>query len=366
MRKPGIFSRGWHLLSRLNVAAILILIVLLLTVFGSCFPQFSSSFTADAERLASWEEGLRFRYGDATDTLAILGFFHWFRSPIFLFALGLLAVATLICTLDRWRAVWRRAFHQPVRCPDGIFETGPHTAKLKISPAANQQYLIGECLRQRGFRSRYETVGDFIYLRGDRNRLARLATLVTHLAVLLLLGGVILSREYGWQKTLTIAPAETVTVADVSDVTVRNNGFTITRYRNGTVANYEARVTISGATQSAKQGTIRLNQPLVYNGLGFYLRGYNETVNGYSVTLLAVRDPGYGLVIVAGFLLLLGMTVSFNFPHVWINARLGPDGALCLAGGAERRAYDFDHEFALLITALENVTPVGAEENGAH
>jgi cytochrome c biogenesis protein ResB len=309
---------------------------------------------------------LRLRYGEATDTLATLGIFHWFRAPVYLIALTLLAVATLICTLDRWRAVWRRTFHRPVHCPDSVFESGSHTAKLRIPVTAKQQSPLYECLRQRGFRIRAETVGDCIYWRGDRNRPARLATLVTHLAVLLLLGGVILSRGYGWQKIVTIAPTETVTLADAGDVAVRNNGFTITRYPNGNVANYEAHVTVSGANQSARQGPIRLNQPLVYNGLGFYLHGYGETVNGYSITLLAVRDPGYGLVIAAGFLLLFGMTISFNFPHAWINARFEPDGTLRLAGWAERRAYDFDREFVMLIAAVGKVTPVGEEKNGAH
>jgi len=70
------------------------------------------------------------------------------------------------------------------------------------------------------------------------------------------------------------------------------------------------------------------------------------------VTLLAVRDPGYGLVIAAGFLLLLGMTVSFNFPHACVRARIGPPGTLCLAGQADRRAHGFEREFAGLVEEI--------------
>jgi hypothetical protein len=66
-----------------------------------------------------------------------------------------------------------------------------------------------------------------------------------------------------------------------------------------------------------------------------------------------VHDPGYGLIVAAGFLLLSGLTVSFNFPRSWIQARTEPDGTLRLAGWAERRACDFRREFTRLMGEME-------------
>jgi hypothetical protein len=87
------------------------------------------------------------------------------------------------------------------------------------------------------------------------------------------------------------------------------------------------------------------------------------------VTLLTVHDPGYGVVITAGFLLLLGLTVSFNFPHCCIHARIEPQGAcpelaegacpelaegtLRLAGRADRRACGFGREFEALVEEIK-------------
>jgi hypothetical protein len=70
------------------------------------------------------------------------------------------------------------------------------------------------------------------------------------------------------------------------------------------------------------------------------------------VTLLVVRDPGYGLVVTSGLLLLLGLTVSFNFPHCWVHARIEPQGTLRLAGRADRRACDFGRGFASLVEQI--------------
>jgi len=46
------------------------------------------------------------------------------------------------------------------------------------------------------------------------------------------------------------------------------------------------------------------------------------------------------------------MTVSFNFPHACVRARIGPQGALCLAGQAGRRAHGFEREFAGLVEVV--------------
>jgi cytochrome c biogenesis protein ResB len=350
----NIFKRVWRFLVRTSVAAVLIAIVLFLVALGSCFPQVSSSLAADAERLAGWEMGVEARYGSLTELLATLGVFRWFRAPVFLVSLILLATATLVCTLDRWRVVWWRAFHRPVRCADAVFETNSHAIRLTGLPAAGLPHRLAEHLAERGFQVRSETSEDLVHLRGDRNRLAPLATLVTHLAVLLLLLGVTLSRGYGWQEELTIEPDEIAQVEHGSGLALRNEGFTIVRYPDGNAAAYQADVAVIEDGQQVLSSRIQVNQPLTYGGVGFYLSGYGGEAGRYRVTLLAVRDPGYGPIILAGFLLLLGLTVSFYFPPCLIHARIEPDGALRLAGRTERQAGDFRREFTTLVEGLRH------------
>jgi cytochrome c biogenesis protein len=369
--KSQIAKRAWRFAGRVDVAAVLIVIVLLIAALGSCFPQLSSSVAADPERLARWEAVVCTKYGALTDLLAASGAFRCFRSPVFLIPLALLAVATLVCTFERWRGVWRRAFHQPVRCPDVALDAAPHAARLTAPPTVDLAHVVREGLERRGFRTRaaeavttnQPTNQPAIYLRGDRNRLAPLATLVTHLAVLLLLLGAVLSSVYGWREEVTIGPGETARVGHGSGLALRNEEFVITRYPDGSVAGYEARVAVVMGGREAARGSIRVNEPLTYGPVGFHLRGYGGTEDRYSIALLAVHDPGYGPVVVAGFLLLFGMAVSFNFPHCWIHARVEPGGTLRLAGRADRRACDFGREFASLVEEFKRAVE-GEGEGG--
>jgi len=355
--KSQILKRAYRFLGRMDVAAVFIVVLLLLATLGSCFPQLSSSVAADPERLARWETIVRARYGALTDLLVAGGVFCWFRSPVFLVALALLALTTLVCTLNRWRVVWRRVFHQPVRCSDVALAGAPHTARLSAPLAADLPHVVRGSLERRGFRVRTTRVvtadGQFIYLRGDRNRLAPLATLVTHLAVPLLLLGTALSSGYGWREEVTIGLGETAELGHGSRLTLRNEGFAIARYPDGSVAGYEAVVAIIEGGREVKRDSVRVNEPLPCGAIGLHLSGYGGGEGRYSVTLLAVHDPGYGPVIAAGFLLLLGLTVSFNFPPCWVHARIEPEGTLRLAGRADRRACDFGREFAALVEELE-------------
>ena len=350
-----ILRRAYRTFARLDVAVVLILAVLLPAVLGSCLPQIPLAAAADAERLVRWETMVRARFGALAGPLTAIGAFDVYHSPLFLAPLALLVISTLICTLERWRSVWRRAFRQPVRCSETALDTAPLTASLSASPEVALPQLAREGLERHGFRVRPASQGSLIYLRGDRNRLAPLATLVTHLAVLLLLLGVVLSWAYGWSEEVTIKPGETVEVGHESQLALRNDRFHIARYPDGAVSAYEAEVAIVVGGQEAQRGILRVNEPLASGGVGFYLRGYGGAEGRNSVTVLAARDPGYGLVTVAGFLLLLGLTVSFNCAHSWIHVRIEPEGKLRLAGRAERRAYDFGHDFAALVSELKQI-----------
>jgi cytochrome c biogenesis protein ResB len=163
----------------------------------------------------------------------------------------------------------------------------------------------------------------------------------------------VLSGAYGWREEFTIGPSEMAEIGHGSGLVLRYEDFGIKRYPDGSPAGYEARVTIAKENQDLLHGTIRINQPLTYDRVMLYLQTYAETSEGHRVTLLAVRDPGYGLVVVAGFLLLLGVTVSFNVAHCWVHMQVGPDGTAELAGRADKRAWGFEREFAAAVEEIE-------------
>ncbi len=344
------FNQAWHFLARVDVAAAFLFLVLILAALGSCFPQLPATIAADAERLAAWENEVETRYGSLTPFLKAIDAFQWFRSPTFRLSAALMALSTLACTLNRWRRVWRTALHRPVQRSDKFFDNAPHTAEL--SRAAEDDWTDGvrDALKQRGFRVCSESGGGVNHLRGDRYGWAHVATLITHLAALLLLAGVALSGAASWREEIEVAPDETVNIGHGTGLAVRSENFTMTHYADGSVAGYEADVAVlDELEEDTAQGSIRLNQPLIYENVGLYLQSYAEAGNDYRLTLLAVHDPGFVPVILAATLMFLGLTVSFNFPPCCVHARIEPDGMLHLAGRSTRRAWDFEREFAALV-----------------
>lgn len=346
---------GYRFLTRLDWSAVLLFIILLWVALGSWFPQRSPDISADPGRLAFWEAKVNTRYGNLTPLLARLGVFHWYRSKLFKGVLGWLALATLVCTLNRWRGLWRQTF-QPL---GRVAAAGSHKATVMISDSALSFEKLREILRQYGFHGRLVTDREETYVRGDRNRLTILATLLTHLAVLLLLLGAGLSYIYAWREELTLRPGSAVALEHHRDLAYRNDGLEVLHRPDGSVLNYEAVITILQQGGEVAHGIVRVNAPLVYKGLRAYLRGYVGGEGHYIVTLWVTRDPGYPLIVMGGFLLVVGMTLTFNFPYAWIQGCI-VEGALTITGGVRgvarwKAGDDFGRTFAALVKAVRGV-----------
>jgi hypothetical protein len=70
------------------------------------------------------------------------------------------------------------------------------------------------------------------------------------------------------------------------------------------------------------------------------------------VTLIAVHAPGFGPVIAAGLGLLLGMTLTFHFPHRRVWAQIDLDGETVLVGSSVWDRERFARQFAHLVAEL--------------
>ncbi len=352
MKVNQMLKKVWNFLVRMDVASVLITLVLALTAFGSFFPQRTPELSADPERLALWEDGIQDRYGSSAEPLLSLGMFKLYKTPLFITALALLGISTLVCILHRWKSIWVRAFNKEVRCPDALFENLAHRGEFILKDDGDI-LVFQELLRARGLRLRSETEGDVHHFRAERFRYSPLGRLVSHLGVVLLLLGAVITSAFSWRGDVAVEPGGDAQLP-VIGWRIFNEGFEVERYRDGSVSDYMASVRITNLGEEIARGQVRLNHPLNADNRSVYLTGFTPTEGRVAINLLIVRDPGYVLVLTAGFLVLLGMTVSFNFPNCCVFARLMVDGTLCFAGRADRRACDFDDEFRTLVAELEN------------
>lgn len=348
-------------LVRLEVAALLIGVFAVLLCIGSFFPQQPLYIRADPERLLHWEAIAQRRYGPWWNLLNETGVFHFFSTPLFWTIVVLLALLTGLCAGFRWLYVVRRVFQTPVRVSETAFTTAPYTAELQFTRMCDGVIeCVREQLRERGFAVRIDNAGGGVYMRGDRNRRAQLATLVTHLAPPLLLVSLLVSSYFGWRDEVMVdLGGSAVITAPLAGclapciITLQAEGFDVLHYTDGSVLDYRARLTLSRDDELLCRGIASVNHPFYCRGVAFHLQAYRTRASREQLILQVVRDPGATLAIIAAFLLFGGLTVSLTFPPAWIHVRVGQDGRILLAGRASRRAWSFARDFATLRDALE-------------
>jgi cytochrome c biogenesis protein ResB len=191
---------------------------------------------------------------------------------------------------------------------------------------------LTQWLGQHHFGSQYQVAHGEVLLCAHRNRWASPATLFTHLAILLLLVGALMSTALGWERDVQIPYGETLAIDRAQPVGLRNEGFRIERHADGSPAMYEAQLAVIDGEREPQRVVLRVNQPLRYRGYSVYLSSYWGQPNQYGVVLLVARNPGYLPFILGGILMVISITLSLYWPHSRIAARISPDGGIALAG----------------------------------
>jgi cytochrome c biogenesis protein ResB len=354
--KPSIFERSWRWLGRPGALVVLVCALLALLLLGTLLPQ-TPDAAPDSDQLVEWRALAQARYGALSPLLEAVGAYRLYRTPLLWALLVLLGVATLACIAQRWRGFWQAAFSPPVRLPDAILDAVSRSCVVLSWPGNDPAQLdvlsetAARAFNRLDYRVRLESCPDIVWLRGDRNRLAPLGALVEHLAVLIILAGVVLSLIFGWRETLVIEPGGTAEVGHGTGIVLRSEDFEITRHDDGSPAAYTVQVTIETGPKTERR-VIGVNQPTIARTTRLYLQGYRPAGNEYAVTLLAVYDPGYGVVVAGGFLFLAGIVVALYCARSTMHLRITSHGSLRLSGWADPRAYDFDRQFAELAAGL--------------
>ncbi|MCD6520505.1 MAG: cytochrome c biogenesis protein ResB, partial [Anaerolineae bacterium] len=203
------FSQGGKRLGRfflrLDVAAGLLFLILVAAGIGSFFPQLPPS--QDPSQLKLWQKALEERYGTHFEFLQALGVFHLGRSPLLLVPLVLTSGAALFCTSKRWRALWQQLSSFPPLPNRQALEDAPFTFSLlpPDDPSTFWARALQE-LRERGFSTHLSETGEGTWLQGIRHRWALGGTLCTHLAILLLFLGGLISLGAAQRVEITLPP----------------------------------------------------------------------------------------------------------------------------------------------------------------
>ena len=270
----------WRLFTSVDFAVAQIIFLALMAVVGMTIRQVPDFALRSATDYAAALEDLHARYdpllGAAlVDTLDRLWVFTIFRSPWFSGALVVLIVSIVICTLDRTPRLWRGVSDVRVAQPEPFFDPIlPDRAAMAGVPAEGVHHV----LRRNGFRVREATAEDGTrYLYGDRHQFTKLATLFTHLGLILFLIAAAATSRLGDEQGLVVAEGSSLTVQPIGTpglLLVKNIAFEAPGFDTGQATDFTTDLAVYRDGQEIARKTIRVNDPLSVGGYTFHQNGF--------------------------------------------------------------------------------------------
>jgi cytochrome c biogenesis protein len=260
-----------------------IILVAVAGVIGALLRQIPSAALHDPAGYAAELADLHRRYDGLTilgaqvgpsvvNVFDALGFFRIFSAPWFTMLLSLLAVSIVVCTLDRTPRLWHSVHDLHIRQPEPFFDLGLHQRALLADGPPEAE--VAATFRRRHFAVREERDAEgVVYLYGDRNRYFRLATLLTHLGLILFLAGAAVTGAFGFETVLFVGEGQTAPVQPVGtpgNLLVKNLGFSAPQRADGTFEDFRTDIAIFRDGQQIARQVIRVNEPLTIDGYVFH------------------------------------------------------------------------------------------------
>jgi cytochrome c biogenesis protein len=270
----------WRLLTSVDFAVVQIIGLALLAVIGMTIRQLPDfAFRSISDRVTAMED-IHALYDPLLGTVGVnlldrLYVFEIFRSPWFSAGLVVLIVSIVVCTLDRTPRLWRGVAEVRVVQPEPFYD--PKLADRAAMTGIGADG-IRSVLRRRGFRLREATTDDGTqHLYGDRHQYAKLATLLTHLGLILFLVAAAVSARLGDEQPMVVAEGESLTVQPIGTpglLLVRNLGFEAPGIETGMPSDFVTDLAVYQDGQQIARKKIRVNDPLSIAGYTFHENGF--------------------------------------------------------------------------------------------
>jgi cytochrome c biogenesis protein len=284
---PSFLARAgmalWRLFTSVNFAVVQIIMLALLAVVGMTVRQLPSFAFRSPGDYATEMDRLRAIYVPALGTGAVevmerLQLFHVFTSTWFTLGLVVLVASIVICTLDRTPRLWRQSAEIRVVQPAVYFDPRlPERVSIAAAAGASPETLAAT-LRRHRFSVRQATTDDGIrFVYGDRNRWTKLATLISHLGLILFLIAGLVTARFGDEQGLVVAEGDTLSVQPIGTpglLLVKNFGFRAPGLDTGQASDFTTDLGVYQDGALLDRKTIRVNDPLSVGGYTFHQNGF--------------------------------------------------------------------------------------------
>jgi cytochrome c biogenesis protein len=275
----------WRLLTSVNFAVTQIIVLSLLAVVGMTIRQLPGFAFRSASDYAGAMADIHDRYDGVfgsgfVDALEQLQVFQIFTSTWFTVGLIVLVISIVVCTLDRTPRLWRQSAEIRVVQPDPFF--------LPALPDRAAMTGVGvdglrSTLRRHHFKLRETEVEGIRYLYGDRHQYTKMATLLTHLGLILFLVAAAVTSAFGDEQGLIVTEGDSLTVQPIGTpglLLVKNLGFEAPGFfETGQARDFTTDLAVYQDGREIAHKTIRVNDPLAVAGYTFHQNGFGPAIH---------------------------------------------------------------------------------------
>lgn len=256
----------------MRTAVALMLALGLLALIGTVVVQAPAAVLGDRRAYAGWVAMMRATYGPWTAPLDALQLFTVFGSIWFRATVAMLVVSILACSARRARGLRAAVNRPPATVPDAFFEHAFQRASIDtpLDPgrAARAARAV---LTARRLRVVVDAREDATTVYADRHRWAVAGSIALHLSLVVILLGAVLGATAGFRNArFTVPVGSRVDVGDGTGLSVLALRFSDTYYLDGRPSDYASDLVIFHDGAPVAEQTVRVNQPLRYDGVSFY------------------------------------------------------------------------------------------------
>lgn len=282
----------WRRLTSVKWAIGLILAAALFSAVGVIIPQVPPQLADIPEQVEQHIDAQRPTWGGFTDVLADFpwfyetngGVFNLYKQPYWYAVVALVALAISVCTVSRAPPIWRTVRRPPKRVNAAYFDRARHRASAAIGQDEQQGSARDQLVaRLRAARYRVEEVSSSdgeVMLFADRYGWAQLATFVTHLALLLLLGATLVTKFAGEEYQFWVAEGESHILFppgdDRAQVQVIVDDAVARFADNGQALDFRSFVRVAEGGREVGGGEVTVNGPVHAAGYRVHQAAYWE------------------------------------------------------------------------------------------
>ena len=271
----------WHQLTSMRVAMLLMILLALLCVAGSIFVQMPTGTDGDAATKQMFLDSVLPKYGGWTYLLDAVGLLNVFNSLIFKVLVTALVISLIACTVHRIPGVWRTATKPRIDVGPGFFEHAPQREQIVVHATGGEALeTIQKVLKKRHYRVLTMDDGT-VHLYADRYRFMAFASLAGHVSLILILAGAIIGASLGFRnQSFVVAEGTTIPTGTEPGVAMKLIDFTDTWYttEENLPQDYASQVELYKDGTLVAAQTIRVNEPLTYDGATYYQSSFGQAV----------------------------------------------------------------------------------------